>query len=776
VLLVLLLYPPVVGSLAVRAFTSRVSDKLGRPVRVASGRGGFGQVVLKGIVIEGPPGRPPLMTAKTMTVPLSVALGGTSPITVTGLRLEVVRGGERDNVSDIITRLEERRGRGKGQAGGPAGAEGDGDKGKPGSKIPGVFIEDGSLTVRDGDSGLQLEVKEFGGSFLPSERVHIRLTEISGVLAIAGGEKGPKFGAAELEVSGELAGLGPRGYPSLRVVGGFATPLPSLALTGIAGTVGPATLKAETQTGKPSERLVIDLRGSYGGAKEALWTARGGANPKAREGTLSLRAERFSLDKIADVLPRSVLTPARTSIDSAFEIKWAGQAVSFGGALRVAGLSLEHQGLASAPVEDLSLELLLRGISYPERRRVQLELFEARIGDLVGRLAGALELAPGSYTFADGSKLGFLPKIDLQVEVPPIPCAKLLASIPAALLPKLQGFVLKGNFEALVGTKIDFADLDALDLTGKVGIGGCKVLKAPEAVAALATSQSIVQTVEVPKAMGVAAAPGETELKQFIVGPENPDFVPYEQISPYLINSIMTTEDNGFFRHRGWVSSEFKSALRRNLERGGFRLGASSITMQMVKNVLLSREKTLSRKLQELFLVWYIEQLLPKERILELYFNAIEFGPRIYGIGPAVRHYFGKRPFELSPLEAAFFSSILPSPKRRYIQYCHGSLFPPWDKYVRRIMLRAYERGRLTDVDYELASASTLTFDRQEATFTEKQCMDWVKRITYRPEPELPPDLEAGADGGELAKGEGAPKRSKRLLTSGPRVSKTRAR
>ena len=70
--------------------------------------------------------------------------------------------------------------------------------------------------------------------------------------------------------------------------------------------------------------------------------------------------------------------------------------------------------------------------------------------------------------------------------------------------------------------------------------------------------------------------------------------------------------------------------------------------MQMVKNVLLSRQKTLSRKLQELFLVWHIEQLLPKERILELYFNAIEFGPRIYGIGPAAHHYFGKEASQIS--------------------------------------------------------------------------------------------------------------------------------
>jgi membrane peptidoglycan carboxypeptidase len=214
----------------------------------------------------------------------------------------------------------------------------------------------------------------------------------------------------------------------------------------------------------------------------------------------------------------------------------------------------------------------------------------------------------------------------------------------------------------------------------------------------------------------------------------------------------MTTEDNGFFKHHGWVSSEFKSALKRNLKGGGFRLGASSITMQMTKNVLLTKDKTLSRKLQELFLVWYLEQILPKERILELYFNAIEFGPRIYGIGAATRYYFGKKPSELTPLEAAFFSSILPSPKRRYVQYCHGSLSPQWDRYVRRILAKVHERGRITDDEYAAVSTQPFVFDRKEATFTEKQCLDWVKSMAPKPEPETPPDLDdADSDAGGAA-------------------------
>src|SRR4030095_13753798 len=145
-----------------------------------------------------------------------------------------------------------------------------------------------------------------------------------------------------------------------------------------------------------------------------------------------------------------------------------------------------------------------------------------------------------------------------------------------------------------------------------------KVIKAPPEAVALdgkqAGKQSLVVNVEVPKKFGAempkklaAAATTQPDILSVVVGPDNPDFVPYEEISPYLVGSIMTTEDNGFFKHRGWVSSEFKSALRRNLQRGGFRLGASSITMQMTKNVLLTKEKTLSRKLQELFLVWYLE-------------------------------------------------------------------------------------------------------------------------------------------------------------------------
>jgi hypothetical protein len=727
----------------------RAPPRLGRQVTVAKGRAGLGRITLTGLRVEGTAG-PALLTAEQVVVPLTVAFGGKGPVRVSGARAYVVRGGSDDNVTSILDRL-----RGRGEAA-PSG-----EKGK-GSSPPGVVIEGARLELRDRQSGAAVTVDGLDGEVLPGERLALRARGLRGLLAVAGDE-GPRFGADEADVQVPLAGMRPTGLPALRLKGGFATPLPSLALTGISGVIAPPP--AGTPAG--SKGAVIDLSGSYGGARETLWTAKGNADLERQSGALSLRAEQFSLDKIADVLPKSVLRPESTTLDAAFDVAWADGVVRFGGDLAAVGVSLQHAGLAADPVENVSLGLSLRGSVTPATRRIELEKIEARIRDLTARVSGTVELPRGTYKFESGRKLGVVPKLDLAFSVPRIPCAKLLASIPPALAPRLQGFVLQGFFQADVGAKIDFAALEGLDLHGKVGIDGCKVVKAPDEVAVLKEGLSIIVNVEVPMPPG--GAPGETETLPVVVGPDNPDFTPFDQISPALVSSIMTTEDNGFFKHHGWVTSEFKSALRRNLVRGGFRMGASSITMQMVKNVLLSQEKTLSRKLQELFLVWYLEQQLPKERILELYFNAIEFGPRIYGIGAASRHYFGKKPAELTPVEAAFFSSILPSPKRRYVQYCHGALLPQWDKYIKRIVNKVHERGRMTDDEWAAWSQTPLVFDRSEATFKEKQCLDWVKSITTarNTEPDAPPELEDEDDG----EGDGSTtSKLRKLFVRGPRA------
>lgn len=755
----LVVYPFAVGALAAHLCASRLSARLGQTVTVGQGRAGLGEVVLHDLVVAGAPGGAPLVTITRITIPFGLALGMHSAVHVAGLRVRAVRGGSGDNLSAILAQVRGRHAAGAPESsggspttsGGPPAASGGG------TSLPAVVIESASIDARDEASHLRVSIAALDGEVQPGWRLALRMHGLRGGLMLGGEGEGPHFDADELDVQTPLAGMKPSGIPSVRIAGGTASPLPSLALTGIAGVIAPPPAGV---AGAPTG-LVIDLRGSYGGAHEALWTAKGHAEPERGTGALALRAEQFSLGRIADVLPRSVLKPANTTLDAALDLTWNGDAVKFAGDLAVVGLSLQNEALAVEPVENVSLGLTLRGTAYPLARRLELERAEARVRDVTARLSGRVALPAGAFRFTNGKTLSVVPNIDLTFSVPRVSCPKLLASIPTALVPRLEGFVMQGNFAADVGIKIDFAHLDDLDLSGKVGIDGCKVLKAPDDIKALADAKTRVINVEAPKLPGGAS--GETDTLAVVVGPDNPDFIPYDQISPFLVGSIMTTEDNGFFKHRGWVSSEFKSALRRNLKGGGFRLGASSITMQMVKNVLLTKDKTLSRKLQELFLVWYLEQVLPKERILELYFNAIEFGPRIYGIGPAVRHYFGKRPAELTPLEAAFFSSILPSPKRRYIQYCHGALTAQWDRYVRRILAKVHERGRITDEEYTTASAQPFVFDRREAGFTEKQCLDWVKSMAPKPEPETPPDLDEGdtdSDGGGWPQ-----KRLRRLYT-----------
>jgi hypothetical protein len=708
-------YPFACGALGGRLVTSKLSAKLGVQVEYGKARAGWGSLGIGNLVI-GPKERP-LLTIARADVSFAAAWGS-GTLTLISPSVDIHRGGPDDNISALLTRPRKPSVR----------ASGD----KPAS-YPLVVVKQGSLQLEDARSDLSLSVASFDATWEPSRRFTISAVNVEGKLGA--NDNAPSFGAEAVTVEGPLAGMRPHGFPQISVKEGQVRLLPTLPLTGITGSLRP--------TPQGEDAVDVLFAGSYAGAKRSLWTATGKVKPAVDwskvDGQVALRAERFSLDKIADVLPASVLEPENTEIDAVVEARFTGRRVALSGKLDVAGLSISHQKLAAVPVEGTSFTLRFDATVDRDQRRLDLAFLEGKIGSLLASLSGSIELPAGVFKFKDGHELKMVPKIDLSLRVPRTPCAKILASIPEPLVPKLQGFALQGFFEADVYAKIDFANLDGLDIGGKVGIDGCQVQKAPAEVLALAGPDSVLQTVEVPPP---PAGGKDNETLSFSIGPDNPDFVPYDKISPYLTAAIMTTEDSGFFKHRGWVSPQFKAALRRNIAGGGFRLGASSITMQMVKNLLLNREKTLSRKFQELFLVWFVEQILTKERILELYFNAIEFGPRLYGIGAAARHYFGKSAADLSPLEAAFFSSILPGPKRRYVQYCHGTLSAQWEKYVHRILNKMHERSRLNDEEFATAMASTLVFDQTEMTMTEKQCMDWVRKITARPEPEPEPDAD----------------------------------
>jgi monofunctional glycosyltransferase len=139
--------------------------------------------------------------------------------------------------------------------------------------------------------------------------------------------------------------------------------------------------------------------------------------------------------------------------------------------------------------------------------------------------------------------------------------------------------------------------------------------------------------------------------------------VPLSRISPWLRRAVIAAEDARFYEHGGVDWDAVREAAGRNWERGALRAGASTITQQLAKNLYLSPSRTPWRKLRELAITRELESTLSKDRILELYLNVVEFGPRTYGAEAAARRYFGKTAASLSAYEAATLAAVIPSPR-----------------------------------------------------------------------------------------------------------------
>jgi penicillin-binding protein 1A len=138
---------------------------------------------------------------------------------------------------------------------------------------------------------------------------------------------------------------------------------------------------------------------------------------------------------------------------------------------------------------------------------------------------------------------------------------------------------------------------------------------------------------------------------------------PLHAISPRLVEAVITAEDDTFFEHEGIRPKQIRKAFWDNLEAGRYKRGGSTITQQVAKNAFLSREKTLTRKVKEVFLARRIEKILPKKRILELYLNLVEWGRDLYGAETAARYYFNKPAKALNLAEAALLAGMLPNPR-----------------------------------------------------------------------------------------------------------------
>lgn len=194
--------------------------------------------------------------------------------------------------------------------------------------------------------------------------------------------------------------------------------------------------------------------------------------------------------------------------------------------------------------------------------------------------------------------------------------------------------------------------------------------------------------------------------RRVAVGPENPVFVPLGELPNHLVRAVLESEDAGFYGHKGFDLSEVQEAL----SNGGRLRGASTLTQQLAKNLFLSRDRTLSRKIREALATVALEVAVGKRRILEIYLNLAEWGEGVYGIGEAARHWFGKDPRLLSPKEAVMLATVIPNPVRYEMYRRRGALTPAWEARVSDLLAKLHATGVLDDEALRVAEAETLHF------------------------------------------------------------------
>ncbi len=185
----------------------------------------------------------------------------------------------------------------------------------------------------------------------------------------------------------------------------------------------------------------------------------------------------------------------------------------------------------------------------------------------------------------------------------------------------------------------------------------------------------------------------------------SPDFIALRDVPPLFVRTLLLSEDAGFYTHRGIDLRELPVALLTDWSRGGAARGGSTITQQLAKNLFLSRDKQLGRKLQELAITFLLESALGKDRILEIYLNIIEWGPDLRGLRPASRHYFGREPRELTPAEMAFLVVIIPGPIKYQSSFAHGMPGPGLRSLIDQLLAKLRSVNAIDEEEYRRALA-----------------------------------------------------------------------
>ncbi len=240
-----------------------------------------------------------------------------------------------------------------------------------------------------------------------------------------------------------------------------------------------------------------------------------------------------------------------------------------------------------------------------------------------------------------------------------------------------------------------------------------------------------------------------TEMFHVYLCPNSPSYTSLKNISPYVISAVLISEDAGFYQHNGFDFNEIKDSFDRNLKEGSYVRGGSTISQQLVKNIFLSSNKSIIRKIKEAFLTYELEKTFKKNEILERYLNVVQFGDNIYGVKAAARHYFNKEPAQLNVLESSFLAVLLPSPVKYSQSYKQNKLTPFMRGRISTVMHKLQLTGHLADDEFQVAKSNLDNFPWKNVdnvvTSTNEfldslEKTDFTKGDAIEPEPEREED------------------------------------
>jgi hypothetical protein len=355
--------------------------------------------------------------------------------------------------------------------------------------------------------------------------------------------------------------------------------------------------------------------------------------------------------------------------------------LSFESKGRVSGLSIRQPFISRDTIKGMGFEWEGAAKLDSVKRRIHSEQLRVSVGPVATRLKGDVELANDHHT------------IDGSLEIPLAACQDLFDVLPEGMTPLLRGWRVDRNFALRLTVAFDSRKPTKSSIGFRLD-NQCRVLSVPAEVSPSKFERPFVLEVEDER--------GVVQPTSF--GPGTWGYTPLAAISPYVESAVLVCEDGRFLNHDGFDREAIQNSIRENLRTGRFARGGSTVSMQLAKNLYLRRDKTLARKLQEAALTMLLEQTFSKRELLELYLNVIEFGPGVYGIGPAAKHYFDTTPDRLTMAQSFFLISILPNPKASHFG-TDGSVHPGWLKLVHSLMAIAQRRGHFTTAELEAGIA-----------------------------------------------------------------------